>query len=189
MGFCPVMVSLIMSCVSSVSYSILFNGTPLGHITPSRGIRYGDPLSYLFMLCIQGLVSLLKDSIANSRIEVIKICRGVPQVNHILFTDDSIIFYKANRKTKHKIQKVLDIYGKTSGQRINQEKTTMVFSQNVVDSTKAELSSIWHTSVTLQYNKYLLGLPPMANLCNEDNPLDSRFGVLADEIKKTSTPI
>ena len=33
------MVSLIMSCLRSVSYSVLLNGQPVGNIKPSRGLR------------------------------------------------------------------------------------------------------------------------------------------------------
>lgn len=47
------------------------------------------------------------------------------------------------------------MYEKASGQRINQGKMTMEFSQNVGDKKKAESSTIWHTSATQQYNKYL----------------------------------
>ena len=58
LGFAESMVKLIMSCVSSVTYVILFNRQPVGNIKPSRGLRQGDLLSpYLFLLCALGLQS------------------------------------------------------------------------------------------------------------------------------------
>ena len=54
------LIDIIMSCVSTVSTSILVNGEALDPIYPSRGIRQGDPLSpYLFILCMDYLGQLI----------------------------------------------------------------------------------------------------------------------------------
>ena len=53
---------VIMSCVTMVSTSILFNGEALDLILPSRGIRQGDPLSpYLFIICMDFLGQLIEE--------------------------------------------------------------------------------------------------------------------------------
>lgn len=61
LGFSEKMVSLIMSCLNSVSYAMLLNGLLVGNTKPSRGLRQDDPLlPYLFLLCAMGLQDLLK---------------------------------------------------------------------------------------------------------------------------------
>ena len=39
MGFDPRWINLVMECIHTVTYSIVVNGNPVGHIIPSRGLR------------------------------------------------------------------------------------------------------------------------------------------------------
>ena len=56
------LIDIIMSCVSSVSASIMVNGEAIDPIYPLRGIRQGDPLfPYLFILCMDFLGQLIEE--------------------------------------------------------------------------------------------------------------------------------
>ena len=56
------LIEIMMSCISSVSTSLLFNGGSLEPFSPSRGIRQGDPLSsYIFILCMEFLGQLIQE--------------------------------------------------------------------------------------------------------------------------------
>lgn len=63
LGFATEWVSLIMLCVSFVSFSVLINRTSSGFFQPSRGIRQGEPFSsYLFQLCAKGFCAILNQA-------------------------------------------------------------------------------------------------------------------------------
>ena len=96
MGFGVKWVNLVMKCISTVSYLILLNGESKGEITPSRGIRPGDPLSpYLFLLCSKGLNRLIQGVVREDKIRGFSLCRNEPQISHLFFADDTLLFCKA----------------------------------------------------------------------------------------------
>lgn len=85
-------------------------------------------------------------------------CMGASSINHLLFIDDSIIFYKANVDTTKKVQSLLSEYEATSRQCINSNKIAMIFSKNTPSHTRIEEMALWSNEILQQYEKYL-GLP------------------------------
>jgi hypothetical protein len=159
LGFADRWVSLIMTCVRSVSYSVLINGQPYGFFKPSRGIRQGDLLSpYLFILCAEGLSTLLHKAEEEGKITGLPIARGGTKINHLFFADDSLLFCRATIAEWAHIQEILEKYKKASGQKLNREKTSLFFSRNTKEETKNFIISVAGVSATNRYEKYL-GLP------------------------------
>ena len=123
LGFHDRWISLMMMCIKSVSYSVLLNGEARGLIRPTRGIRQGDPISpYLFLLCGEGLFALLKQAENRGSINGVSVCRRAPQISHLLFADDSLIFCRANMIECSNIWKILREYEMVSRQKMNREK-------------------------------------------------------------------
>ncbi|XP_048621848.1 uncharacterized protein LOC125591512 [Brassica napus] len=159
LGFHQHWIGLIMQCISSVTYSFLINGSPRGKVIPSRGIHQGDLLSpYIFILCSEVLSDLCNKAQAEGRIQGIRVSRGSPRINHLLFADDTMFFLKAERESTLALKEIMHRYGTASGQSINFEKSSVTFSRRA----PAELKNMVHTELQIQkeggVGKYL-GLP------------------------------
>ena len=116
MGFCARWVALIMSCVKTVSYSIMVNGEPTRMIYPKRGIRQGDSLSpFLFLLCMKGLHALIKHSARNGDIKGFSLCKRGPKLTHLFFADDSLLFCRSIFEDCNNVLKILGEYESWSG--------------------------------------------------------------------------
>lgn len=69
-----------------------------------------------------------------------------------------LFFFRANTQANFNIQHLLEIYERASGQKVNGEKTFMVFSKNVNNRQQEEIMAFWGVQNFHQYEKYL-GLP------------------------------
>ena len=144
---------------STNTYSVLINGDPQGHITPTRGIKQGDPFSpYLFLLCAKGLSFMLRKATEKSDLHGITSCQGGVQISHLLFAYDSLIFYEATPGECHRLLDILAKYEAASRQAINHQKTSFFFSRNTRPEVKEEIRGLMGTQIMNGCKKYL-GLP------------------------------
>ena len=161
MGFREKWIGLIMVCIKMVTYSILVNGEPQGLIQPTKGIRQGDPLSpFLFLLCTEGLHELIQKSARMGELKGLSISRNSPQLTHLLFADDSLLFCRATIEEFRKIMEILEIYEEGSGQKVNKNKTAIFFSKSSPEGTKDEIKEALSLQEIVHYDKYL-GLPSL----------------------------
>ena len=88
------------------------------------------------------------------RIKGILVCKRAPQISHLLFADDSIIFCRA---ILDRVIKVLKYYKDVSGQKLNKEKTTLLLSKNTKRETQEAVKDLYGHKL---YNaKNMLGCP------------------------------
>jgi hypothetical protein len=98
--------------------------------------------------------ALIKQAEQNNSLHGIKICRKAPSISHLLFADDSFLFFRANMDETNTLNGILDTYANAFGQMINMQKSEILFGRNVSQAHRNTLSECLGTG------KYL-GLPSM----------------------------
>lgn len=116
LGFSDKWINWIMQCVTTVSYQVNFNGVMQSPFKPTRGIRQGYPLSpYLFLFVANGLSTLLSKAVESRQVQALSICRRAPKILHLLFADDSLLFFQGNAEQARRIKDILQVYSGCTG--------------------------------------------------------------------------
>ncbi|XP_074278272.1 uncharacterized protein LOC141601866 [Silene latifolia] len=173
------MVHLIMSTIETVTYDILINGAPMEKFKPRCGIRQGDPLSpYIFALCTEVLSQMILYAQDGNFIKGIKICKNGPDISHLLFADDSLFFIRGDYGDLDFLMNIIDEYCVASGQCINTDKSSILFSPNCSLMTVKKCLTEYKFASKNDLGNYL-GLPTSIGSSKRD-----LFKFLVDKTKR-----
>jgi hypothetical protein len=88
----------------------------------------------------------------------IKVATSAPTVSHLLFVDDSLLFFRANRESALEVKEVLQLYCNASGQQVNMDKSSIHFAKGVQNTLREEIMDTLHVHNVSLSEKYL-GMP------------------------------
>ncbi|KAA3486170.1 reverse transcriptase [Gossypium australe] len=134
---------VIMNAISSSTMQILWNGAPSRSFKPVRGIRQGCPLSpYLFVLSMEWLGNYIRHEMRTGRWHPIRLSRSGPDISHLFFADDLVIFGKVEMGQAQffGFQKVINL-GKYLGVPLLHDRVTKSTLNFVIDKVRSKLQN------------------------------------------------
>ncbi|CAN6282264.1 unnamed protein product [Urochloa humidicola] len=156
MGISLNIVKLVYACISSPDFSVLINGQPSSSFSSERGVRQGCPLSpYLFVLGINELSLQLQFALQANQLSGISLGPGCPPIHSLLFADDLIICGKATVHEATLVRSILQNFCNNSGQTPNWNKSCILFSRWVDNSTKMHIQNLFPVPVMNNQCKHL----------------------------------
>jgi hypothetical protein len=132
---------------------------------------------YLFILCAEGLTTLIKKYEGTWDIHGIKVSRG-SLASHTFSLLMTIFFFRADIREANCMKKILNDYEKASGQAVNYTKSEVYFSMNTPNNIQKQISDILGVHEVMGTGRYL-GMPSMIGRNKK-----AVFGYLKDRMRK-----
>ena len=148
-GFAPEFVSWVKACIDKPWIAPLINGRAAPFFQATRGLRQGCPLSPL-LYAIKA--SVLSFQLENARLEQelpgIRLARGIQDINHAQFADDTILMGGASQIIASRFKTELNRYCLASGSKINFTKS-QIFGWNISPREVLDISRILNMKGTV----------------------------------------
>lgn len=159
LGFAPMWINWIMTCVTTVKFAVRSNGQLLEMFSPSCGLRQGDPLSpYLFLFVAEALPLLLQNACVNGSLKEFRLNKNASGISHLLFADDSLLFFKGSIDQALTIKNILNMYERGTGQLLSPDKCSIMFGKSC--SMENQVSTMVILKITTEgFEDKYLGLP------------------------------
>lgn len=107
------------------------------------------------MICSEGLSTPIKLAIQEETLNGVRVSRRGPQITHLLFADDCVLFAEATSKGANTLQQIQNEYEVCSGQCINYEKSSVFFSKNTLACDRNIVSGLLGIRPSNETEKYL----------------------------------
>jgi len=156
-------VQIIKACIDKPWVAPLVNDRPTNFFQAQRGIRQGCPLSpFLYIIMADSLNrKLIVERIAGN-IPGLKPSNGAEPINHVLFTDNSLLLEGASIRIAKAFELVLINYCRSSGALVNERKSE-VFSWNLSQPELTGITAILGFKGYANWDRIkYLGLPIIA---------------------------
>jgi ribonuclease HI len=159
-GFGENFIKWIRACISEPWIAPLVNGRATDFFKASRGLRQGCPLSPLLFVIQASVLSFLLDKkMQDQDINGLCIARGVKNINHALFADDTLLLGAASLSSAYKFKAVLDEFSEASGSVINKSKCH-IYSWNTTPRLLSDISRCLGFAASSSWSSFkYLGLP------------------------------
>ena len=101
-------------------------------LSPSCGIRQGDPLSpYLFLFVPAALSLVLQNACTRGFLMDFKINRHAPGISHLLFADGCLLFFEGSINQALTIKNIISTYEKGTGLVFSLDKYSIMFEKKM----------------------------------------------------------
>ena len=133
-------------------------------------------LNFHFMH-LEKLSIAINNAVTQGNLDLIHITNGGPQISHLLFADDVLLFTKAKKSQFRFITDLFDRFSRASGLKINISKSRALYSSGTPQEKITNLTSISGIRNTTSLGKYL-GFPML-----QGRPKRSDFNFIIEKMQ------
>ncbi|KAJ0251089.1 Reverse transcriptase domain-containing protein [Hirschfeldia incana] len=150
-------INWIKECITTTSFSIVFNGELLECFSGRKGLRQGDPISSLLFVLAMDILSKLLHMGATYYVFGLHPKCNAPLITHISFADDVLLFFDGTDQSLQGLLSILNDFNRVYGLGINRSKTAVFFDGGNMERNRS--SAISHGLAQGSFPVYYLGVP------------------------------